>query len=47
MIDFELEPQVLSQVKMYHMAAEQLMRPISRECDENEHSEPRQFWNAM
>ena len=47
MIDFELEPQVVNQIKMYHVAAEQLMRPISRECDENEHSEPRQFWNAM
>jgi acyl-CoA dehydrogenase len=47
MIDFELEPQLVSQLGMYHMAAEQLMRPISREYDENEHAEPRQFWNAM
>ncbi len=47
MIDFELEPQILNQTRMYHMAAAQLMRPISREFDENEHGEPRQFWEAM
>ena len=28
MIDFELEPQVLKQTRMYHMAAQQMMRPI-------------------
>src|SRR6516165_10261970 len=47
MIDFELEPQVLNQLSMYHMAAAQLMRPISHEYDENEHGEPRQFWETM
>ena len=47
MIDFELEPQVLSQLKTYHMVAEQMMRPISREYDEKEHEHPRQFWDAM
>jgi acyl-CoA dehydrogenase len=47
MIDFELEPQVVSQLKMYHMVATQMMRPISREFDENEHEQPRQFWDAM
>jgi len=47
MIDFELEPQVLKQTGMYHMAAEQMMRPISREYDENEHGEPLQFWETM
>jgi len=47
MIDFELEPQTLKQNAMYHMAAAQLMRPISREYDENEHREPREFWAAM
>jgi len=47
MIDFELEPQVLKQVEMYHMVAEQMMRPISREYDEKEHEHPRQFWDAM
>ncbi len=47
MIDFELEPQVLKQVEMYHMVAAQMMRPISREYDEKEHEHPRQFWDAM
>jgi acyl-CoA dehydrogenase len=47
MIDFELEPQTVKQNAMYHMAAAQLMRPISREFDENEHGEPREFWAAM
>jgi acyl-CoA dehydrogenase len=47
MIDFELEPQVLNQLQMYHVAADQMMRPISRRYDENEHEEPRQFWETM
>ena len=47
MIDFELEPQILKQTAMYHMAAAQMMRPISREYDENEHAQPRQFWETM
>jgi acyl-CoA dehydrogenase len=47
MIDFELEPQVLNQTRMYQMAATQMMRPISREYDENEHAEPRKFWETM
>ena len=47
MIDFEFEPQVLNQLKMYHMVAEQMMRPISREYDEKEHEHPIQFWDAM
>jgi len=46
-IDFEFEPQVLNQLKMYHMAAEQMMRPISREYDEKEHEHPVQFWETM
>jgi len=47
MIDFELEPQVLNQLKMYHMVSEQMMRPISRDCDEHEHQKPTQFYEAM
>jgi acyl-CoA dehydrogenase len=47
MIDFEFEPQVLDQIRSYHALAEQMMRPISREFDENEHTEPLQFWDAM
>jgi len=47
MIDFELEPQVVNRLKTYHMAAEQLMRPISREYDEREHERPWQFFETM
>ncbi|MBV8356587.1 MAG: acyl-CoA dehydrogenase family protein [Deltaproteobacteria bacterium] len=47
MIDFELEPQVVNMLDTYHASAEQVMRPISRHYDENEHEEPWQFWEAM
>lgn len=47
MIDFELEPQTLERVKLYHTVAEQMMRPISREYDEREHEKPVQFLEAM
>ena len=46
MIDFELEPQIIGMLDAYRATAEQLMRPISRHYDENEHEEPRQFWDA-
>src|SRR6266446_7042916 len=47
MIDFEFEPQVLNQLKMYHSVAERMMRPISRDYDEREHEKPWDFFNAM
>ncbi|MBV8056769.1 MAG: acyl-CoA dehydrogenase family protein [Deltaproteobacteria bacterium] len=47
MIDFELEPQAVSLLDSHHARAEQVMRPISRRYDENEHEEPWQFWEAM
>jgi acyl-CoA dehydrogenase len=47
MIDFELEPQVVSRLQMYHAVAENMMRPISREYDEREHEDPWQFFEAM
>ena len=47
MIDFEFEPQVKAQLKMYHAVAEGLMRPISREYDEREHQKPWQFYETM
>ncbi len=46
MIDFELEPQIVNALDVYHVTAEQTMRPISRHYDENEHEEPWQFWEA-
>jgi len=47
MIDFELEPQVVSRLQMYHAVAENMMRPISREYDEREHEDPLQFFETM
>jgi acyl-CoA dehydrogenase len=47
MIDFELEPQTLSRVKMFHMVADQVMRPISRQYDEQEHTDPEQYFQTM
>jgi acyl-CoA dehydrogenase len=47
MIDFELEPSIFTRLKMYHAVSEQMMRPISRDCDEHEHSKPTQFYEAM
>ncbi|MGH8010926.1 MAG: acyl-CoA dehydrogenase family protein [Candidatus Binataceae bacterium] len=47
MIDFEFEPHILNQLKMYHAVAEHMMRPISRDCDEHEHRKPWQFFEAM
>jgi acyl-CoA dehydrogenase len=46
MIDFELEPQIVNLLDVHHTSAEQVMRPISRRYDENEHEEPWQFWEA-
>jgi acyl-CoA dehydrogenase len=47
MIDFELEPQLVSRLQMYHAVAENMMRPISREYDEREHEDPWQFFETM
>ncbi len=47
MIDFELEPRVLSRLQMYRAVAEHMMRPISREYDEREHDKPWQFYQTM
>jgi acyl-CoA dehydrogenase len=47
MIDFELEPQVVSRLQVYHAVAENMMRPISREYDEREHEDPWQFFETM
>jgi len=47
MIDFELEPQVVKRLEMYHAVAENMMRPISREYDEREHEDPVQYFDTM
>jgi acyl-CoA dehydrogenase len=45
-IDFELEPQIVKLLSVYHATAENLMRPISRYYDEHEHEEPWEFWET-
>ncbi|MFZ0887954.1 MAG: acyl-CoA dehydrogenase family protein [Candidatus Binataceae bacterium] len=47
MIDFELEPQLLTRLQMYHGVAEQMLRPLSREYDEREHEKPWKFFEMM
>src|SRR5215468_5037525 len=47
MIDFELSDSTGNARKMTHMVAEQMMRPISRHCDEHEHEKPWDFINTM
>ena len=47
MIDFELEPQILNRLQMFHAVSEHMMRPISRDCDEHEHTKPTQFYDSM
>ncbi len=50
-ISFEIPENVLSQLEMVKGAAEYVMRPLSRELDENEHARPDQFvqvtWGMM
>lgn len=47
MIDFELSERARSMRDMTHAAAEQLMRPISRWCDEHEHEKNWDYLNTM
>ena len=47
MIDFEFEPAVRAQLKLYHAVAENMMRPISREYDEREHEDPWDYFERM
>jgi acyl-CoA dehydrogenase len=47
MIDFELTDQVKQQRDMFQQLAAAVMRPISRELDENEHEKPWDFINNM
>ncbi|MBV8773613.1 MAG: acyl-CoA/acyl-ACP dehydrogenase, partial [Deltaproteobacteria bacterium] len=46
MIDFELEPQTVNLLDMYHAMAEHMVRPISRQYDEHEHEQPWDFWES-
>ncbi|MCL5044903.1 MAG: acyl-CoA dehydrogenase family protein [Deltaproteobacteria bacterium] len=47
MIDFELEPQVVKRAELYHAVALNMMRSIARKYDEEEHTQPWDFFEAM
>jgi acyl-CoA dehydrogenase len=46
-MDFSLSEAALMRRQMLRMVAESLMRPIARQFDEEEHTEPWDFFNAM
>ncbi|MFP6627266.1 MAG: acyl-CoA dehydrogenase family protein [Deltaproteobacteria bacterium] len=46
-MNFDLSDKAEQRRQLMHMAAETLMRPISRQYDEEEHTEPWDFFNAM
>ncbi|MGO9057752.1 MAG: acyl-CoA dehydrogenase family protein [Candidatus Binataceae bacterium] len=47
MIDFEFDPDLQKRLDTYRMVARQVMRPITREYDENEHARPEKFYELM
>jgi acyl-CoA dehydrogenase len=46
-MDFSFSEAAIKRRETMHMAAEFLMRPIARQFDEEEHTEPWDFFNAM
>ncbi len=46
-MDFSLSDAARSRISMSRMAAEGLMRPIARQFDEEEHTDPWEFFNTM
>ena len=46
-MDFSLSEAATTRAQMIRMVAEGLMRPISRQYDEEEHTEPWEFFNTM
>ncbi len=46
-MDFSLSEEAQKRIAMSRMAAEAMMRPISRQFDEEEHTDPWDFFNAM
>ncbi|MFT4571991.1 MAG: acyl-CoA dehydrogenase [Hyphomicrobiaceae bacterium] len=46
-MDFSLSEAAKKRIDTMHMAAEYLMRPISRQFDEEEHTDPWDFFNTM
>lgn len=46
-MDFSLSDAAKKRIETMHMAAEFLMRPIARQFDEEEHTDPWDFFNSM
>jgi acyl-CoA dehydrogenase len=46
-MDFSLSEAAKKRIETMHMAAEFLMRPIARQFDEEEHTDPWDFFNSM
>ena len=46
-MDFSLSEAARKRKELMHLAAETLMRPIARQFDEAEHTEPWDFFNTM
>ena len=44
-ISFEIPERIAQETQMLHAVAESVMRPLSREMDENEHERPWPFIN--
>src|SRR3972149_5857112 len=47
MIDFEMPDKISKQVYLLQTVAENMMRPVSRQLDENEHEIPWDYMNFM
>ena len=47
MIDFAIDAELNRRLDTYRMVAQQIMRPITREYDENEHARPTRFYDLM
>ena len=46
-MDFTLSQAALDRIAMSRMAAEGMMRPIARQYDEEEHTDPWDFFQMM
>ena len=46
-ISFEIPEKLLPQLQVLQFVAESIMRPKSRELDENEHARPTEFINTV
>ncbi len=47
MIDFTIPPHIEKSIEKFHTIAIEVMRPVARHLDENEHERPTDYFNAM